>query len=321
MSTLAAPPSSRFGFKSRAGEVIAGIDLSGRTAIVTGAASGIGIETARALATAGATVVLPVRRPEAGQKVAEQINRKLPQPRVRVETMDLASLASVRAFAGRWGERPLHLLINNAGVMALPLQRTVDGFEMQLGVNHLGHFELTRLLTPALRLGAPSRVVAVSSASHLDGDFRYDDPDWRRDPYERFEAYSSSKTAGVLFAVAYSQRYGDEGVFANAVHPGAIITPLGRHVGLWTAIRKGWLGFGKNMPKFKSPAQGAATSVWVATAPELEGVGGRYFEDCREARPWSAEVKFAGVKPYALDRERAERLWQISEQLIDGAKA
>ena len=321
MSTAAPLPAARFGFKSRAEDVIAGIDLRGRRAIVTGAASGIGIQTARALATAGAEVVLPVRRLEAGQKVADRINRRLPQPRVRVEFMDLASLASVRAFAQRWGAQPLHLLINNAGVMALPLQRTVDGFEMQLGVNHLGHFELTRQLTPALLRGAPARVVVLSSAAHLDGDFRFDDPNYERGDYDRFEAYSSSKTAGVLFALAYSQRYASQGVHANAVHPGAIITPLGRHVGLWTAIRKGWLGFGSAMPKFKSAAQGAATSVWVATAPELAGIGGRYFEDCQAALPWSAAVRFSGVQPYALDRQRAERLWQISEQLLDRARA
>lgn len=307
---------SRFSARSTAREIVAGIDLHERRAIVTGGASGIGIETVRALAEAGAEIVLAVRRPEAGQRVADAINRRLPMPRVRVGALDLASLASVRAFVVRESAQPLHLLVNNAGVMACPFARTADGFEMQFGVNHLGHFALTLGLLPALRAAAPARVVVLSSAGHHDADVDLDDPNYERRRYDPFEAYGQSKTANALFAVGLTQRHADDGITASAVHPGAIMTPLGKHVGVWKALRKGWLpGFGG--PRMRSPARGAATSVWLATARELDGIGGRYFEDCAEALPWSPAVKFHGVKPYALDPRRASQLWALSERLLE----
>lgn len=307
---------SAFSARSTARDVVADCDLRGRNAIVTGGASGIGIETVRSLAEAGAEVVIAARRLDAGHRVADAINATLDEPRIRVEALDLANLGSVRAFATRWGVRPLHLLVNNAGIMACPLSRTDDGFEMQLGVNHLGHFALTRCLMPALLAAAPARVVVVSSAGHHDADVDLDDPDYKRRAYDPYQAYGQSKTANVLFAVGLTQRYGSAGVSANALHPGAILTPLGKHVGVLEALRKGWLPY-LGGPKMRSPAKGAATSVWVATAPELDGIGGRYFEDCSEARPWSADVKFSGVKSYALDSTHADEVWKLSERLLE----
>lgn len=307
---------SGFSARSTAREVVARCDLRGRNAIVTGGASGIGTETVRALAEAGAEVMIAVRRVDAGRKVADAINADLPTPRVSVDALDLASLASARAFAARWGARPLHILVNNAGVMACPMSRTDEGFEMQLGVNHLGHFALTRWLMPALLAAAPARVVVLSSAGHHDADVDLSDPNYQRRAYDPYQAYGQSKTANALFAVGLTRRYASAGVTANAVHPGAILTPLGKHVGVWNALRKGWLPY-LGGPKMRSPAKGAATSVWLATAPELAGIGGKYFEDCNEALPWSSAVKFSGVKSYARDPEHADRVWTLSEQLLE----
>jgi NAD(P)-dependent dehydrogenase (short-subunit alcohol dehydrogenase family) len=267
---------SPFGFESTAAEVIAGIDLHDRRALVTGAASGIGVETARALASAGAETVLAAR--------------------------DLAG--------------PLHILVNNAGVMAVPeLRRSPEGHELQFATNHLGHFRLALGLLPALRATGGSRVVSVSSRAHLNSPVIFDDIDFRDRPYDPALAYAQSKTANVLFAVAAARHWGGDGIEVNALHPGAIAdSNLSRYYNPaeLDALRS------SGRYTFKTLAQGAATSVYVATSPRLNGVVGRYFENCQEDTPddpAAAGTDAAGVAAYALDPEAAERLWAVSEQM------
>jgi len=310
---------SPFGTFSTAREVVAGHDLSGRTAIVTGGATGIGVETARALAEAGAEVVIAARKPDLASAAAADINRTARGPGARFEMLDLSSLASVRDFGGRWGERPLDLLVNNAGVMACPLSRTADGLEMQVGTNHFGHFLLGVLLAPALEAGArragrPSRLVSLSSIGHRRSDINWEDPNYLTRPYEKWEAYGQAKTANSLFAVGFHKRYAGRGVTANAVMPGGIMTPLQRHMAREEMVAMGWIDpqTGAVREGFKTPEQGASTSVWAAVGPELEGVGGLYLENCAQAEPWTPEAPFVGVLPHALDPESADRLWDHS---------
>jgi NAD(P)-dependent dehydrogenase (short-subunit alcohol dehydrogenase family) len=304
-----APITTPFGFESTAAEVIAGIDLSGRRAIVTGGASGIGVETARALAGAGAEVTLAVRNVQAGATVAADIGAD----RVRVAPLDLADLASVAAFTAAW-DGPLDLLINNAGVMALPeLQLSAGGWELQLATNHLGHFALALGLHDALA-AAPgeSRIVSLSSRGHLRSPVVFDDPHFAHRPYDRWLAYGQSKTANVLFAVEATRRWAGDGILANAVHPGAIAaTNLSRHMdpSELEALRT------SGAFTYKTIEQGAATSVLVATSPLLDGVGGRYFEDCHEAAVLEGDDLSGaseGVAAYALDPDAAARLWALS---------
>ncbi|MBC7988375.1 MAG: SDR family NAD(P)-dependent oxidoreductase [Luteimonas sp.] len=295
-----------FGRHSTAAEVAAGIDLSGRQAIVTGAASGIGVETARALAGTGAQVTLAVRDVEAGRRVAAEIIAGTDNREVRVMPLDLADRVSIAAFIAAW-EGPLHLLVNNAGVMALPEARTREGWEMQFAINHLGHFALALGLHDALAADGAARIVSVSSSAHQSSPVIFDDLHFAFRPYEPLLAYGQSKTANVLFAVAASARWSRDGIFANALMPGAIATNLQRHLG------------GMKTPEAmrKTPQQGAATSVLLAVSPLLEGVGGRYFVDCNEAEPVSQRTTdMSGVAPYALDPENAERLWEASSRLL-----
>lgn len=300
---------SGFGAQSTALEVVDGIDLTGRTAIVTGGASGIGVETARALVHAGASVLLAVRNPEAGARVAAAINVEIGTERVSVDCLELGSLASVRAFAARWGDRPLSLLINNAGVMACPQGATEDGFETQFGVNHLGHFLLTMLLLPALEKGSPARVIAVSSSAHGMADVDFDDTDFRNRPYDAFRAYGQSKTANALFALEFDRRYRERGIRAFSLMPGVIHTNLGRHV-----PDAGWADI-EHLAK--TVEQGASTSVWAATAPELGGQGGLYLENCAEAEIFVRGMpRGTGVMPYARDPDAARRLWALSEEKV-----
>jgi NAD(P)-dependent dehydrogenase (short-subunit alcohol dehydrogenase family) len=320
MSTRITSP---FGAFSTAREVAAGHDLRGTRAIVTGAATGIGIETARALAEAGAEVVIAARKPDLAQAAATDINTAAKGPGAGFEMLDLSALASVRDFAARWGERPLHLLINNAGVMACPLQRTADGLEMQIGTNHFGHFLLGVLLAPALELGArergrPSRLVSLSSIGHRRSGIHWDDPNYLTRPYDKWEAYGQAKTANALFAVGFEHRHGARGIHANAVMPGGIMTPLQRYLARDEMVAMGWIdaATGRLRDGFKTPEQGASTSVWAALGAELEGLGGLYLEDCQQALPWSNESPWQGVLPYALDREAAERLWALSAQTV-----
>jgi len=309
---------SPFGAKSTAREVVAGHDLSGKVAIVTGAATGIGVETARALALAGAEVIIAARKPELGEEVANQINEEAGMKRASFGMLDLASLEAVRHFAHRWGDRRLNILINNAGVMACPLSRTADGLEMQIGTNHFGHFLLSVLLAPNLVDGAEhsghcSRLVSLSSIGHRRSGVNFEDPNYHDRPYDKWEAYGQAKTANSLFAVGFDKRFRGRGVNANAVMPGGIMTPLQRHMSLGEQRAMGWLDENdKPREGFKSTEQGAATSVWAAVGDELEGIGGLYLEDCNQAVPWSKEQPWVGVMPHALDPEAAERLWAIS---------
>lgn len=314
---------SPFGAFTPAREVVAGHDLTGVTAIVTGAATGIGVETARALAEAGAEVVIAARKPDLAAVAIADINKTAKGPGARFEMLDLSRLASVRAFATRWGDRPLHILINNAAVMACPLDRTHDGLEMQIGTNHFGHFLLGVLLAPALEAGAkqrgkPSRLVSLSSIGHRRSDVNWDDPHYRTRPYDKWESYGQAKTANSLFAVGFHGRFKDRGITANAVMPGGIMTPLQRHLPHEEMVALGWIDetTGKIRDGFKTPEQGASTSVWAAVGPELEGVGGLYLENCAQAAPWTREIPFAGVMPHALDPDSAERLWALSVETV-----
>lgn len=302
---------SRFGAFTPARDVVAGKDLSGLAAIVTGAATGIGIETARALAEAGAEVVIAARKRDIGEAAAKEVGG-------RWEMLDLSSLASVRDFAGRWGTKPLNLLINNAGVMACPQGYTEDGLEMQIGTNHFGHYLLSVLLAPALEAGAkqagkPSRVVSLSSIGHRRATVNFEDPHFRDRPYDKWESYGQAKTANALFAVGFDARFKDRGIRANAVMPGGIFTPLQRHMTEAEKQAMGWIDeTGKPREGFKTPEQGASTSVWAAVGEELEGVGGLYLEDCAQAVDWSNDNPWRGVMPHALDPEAADRLWALS---------
>jgi NAD(P)-dependent dehydrogenase (short-subunit alcohol dehydrogenase family) len=307
---------SAFGPFTDARDVVAGQDLTGKVAIVTGGATGIGIETARALAEAGAEVVIAVRKPDLAETAVADI-AKTAKGKVSWSMLDLSSFKSIRAFAERWGDRPLNLLINNAGVMACPLAYTEDGLEMQIGTNHFGHFLLSVLLAPNLVAGARSgwgsRLVSLSSIGHRRSPVNFDDPNFRHRPYDKWEAYGQAKTANALFAVGFDKRFKDQGVRAFSVMPGGIMTPLQRHLPVEEQVAMGWIDeHGKVRDGFKTPAQGASTSVWAAVGDELDGVGGLYLEDLHEAAPWTKESGWSGVMPHALDPEAADRLWALS---------
>jgi len=309
---------SPFGAYTDARDVVAGHDLEGKVAIVTGGATGIGIETARALAQAGAEVVIAVRKPDLAEAAVADINQTAKGAQASWSMLDLSSFKSIRAFAERWGDKPLNLLINNAGVMACPLAYTEDGLEMQIGTNHFGHFLLSVLLAPNLVAGArqsgkTSRLVSLSSIGHRRAPMNFEDPHFRSHPYEKWESYGQAKTANALFAVGFTQRFKDRGVFANAVMPGGIMTPLQRHLPIEEQRAMGWIDEnGKVRDGFKTTQQGASTSVWAAVGDELEGVGGLYLEDLAQALPWTKEAGWSGVMPYALDPEQADRLWALS---------
>jgi NAD(P)-dependent dehydrogenase (short-subunit alcohol dehydrogenase family) len=311
----ASPITTRFGFDSTAAGVIEGIDLSGQRAIVTGGSSGIGIETARALAGARADVTLAVRDTDAGDRTAADITATTGNAAVHVARLDLVDQASVAAFVADWSG-PLHLLINNAGVMALPsLQLSPDGWEMHFATNHLGHFTLALGLHDALAAAGDARIVSLSSRGHLRSPVVFDDLNFTDRPYDPWLGYGQSKTANVLFAVEATRRWVADGITANAVHPGAIRTNLSRHMDPEELAQLHASG----MYTFKTPEQGAATSVLVATSPQLEGIGGRYFEDCNEApvvEPDSSQSTGSGVAYYAVDPTNAERLWELSQATL-----
>jgi NAD(P)-dependent dehydrogenase (short-subunit alcohol dehydrogenase family) len=298
------------GFASTTDEVTAGRDLSGKVALVTGASSGLGRETARALAAVGARVILAGRDGDKLAAVALQIVQSAPGATVEVGHLDLTSLAQVRQFAREFLETNdrLHLLINNAGVMATPFEHTQDGFELQFGTNHVGHFLLTCLLAPALLCDPPSRIVNLSSGGHMASDIIWDDLNFERQPYDPFIAYGQSKTANILFTVELERRLSGRGVHAYAVHPGLVGTKLGRYMTpevMAQLMEKAKQGGG--MPTRKSLEQGAATSVWAATDPGLEAVGGSYLADCQVSDHHAA---------WAVDPDAAARLWALSEKLV-----
>jgi len=310
-----------FSAATTAAEVVDGLDLAGRRIVVTGGGSGLGLETARALASAGADVTIAVRNPQQGEEAVADIRRSTGSETVQHGLLDLQRRDSLAAFAEAW-QGPLHALVNNAGVMATPETRTPEGWELQFANNHLGHMSLSLALKPALLAGAddagvPSRLVSLSSTGHHYSPVVIDDVMFERRPYDPWSAYGQSKTANSLFAVGVTQRWADEGVLANAVHPGGIMTNLQRHMPEQEILDRGWVDAeGNPNPAFKSPEQGAATSVLVAVSPLVEGVGGRYFEDVEEALPYSEDRPRVGVKAYALDPAAADALWQYSAGLL-----
>ena len=301
-----------FGFSTTAADVASGIDLAGRRAVVTGATSGIGVATARALASTGCEVVLAVRDVAAGERMAKDIATATGNTAVRAAALDLADQGSVAAFVDAW-HGPLHILVNNAGVMACPEQYTTDGWELQLATNHLGHFALATGLHSALAADGDARIVVVSSTGHQSSPVVFDDLNFAFRPYDQWQAYGQSKTANVLFAVEATRRWAGDGITANAVMPGAIYTNLQRHTG--------GRGSGKVPPELiKSVEQGAATSVLLAISPLLDGIGGRYFVDCNETETIDKRSgTLHGVARYALDPANAERLWNVSEALLADA--
>jgi NAD(P)-dependent dehydrogenase (short-subunit alcohol dehydrogenase family) len=311
--TASTPITTPFTAESTAAEVVDGIDLTGRRVIVTGGASGIGIETARALAGAGAEVTLAVRNVEAGQRTAEDIVATTGNKQVLVAPLDLADQASVASFVAAW-DGPLHILVNNAGVMASPLMRTPEGWEMQFATNHLGHFALATGLQGALAGARGARVVSVSSSAHLRAPVVFEDIHFLEREYEPWAAYGQSKTANVLFAVEATKRWADDGITVNALMPGGIRTNLQRYVTDEDLARMRAQS-GSTVVAWKTAEQGAATSVLVATSPLLEGIGGRYFEDCNEAGLNEPGTR-RGVAAYALDPEAAARLWQVSVETL-----
>jgi NAD(P)-dependent dehydrogenase (short-subunit alcohol dehydrogenase family) len=301
---------SGFGATSTADEVLAGLDLAGRLAIVTGGYSGIGLETTRALAKAGVHVVVPARRVEHAREAVAGI------PNVEVGELDLGDLDSVRGFADRFVDagRDIDLLIDSAGIMACPETRVGPGWEAQFATNHLGHFALVARLWPRLVTGGGARVVSVSSAGHRRSDIRWDDL-WFDRGYDKWEAYGQAKTANVLFAVELDRRGRDAGVRAFALHPGGIMTPLQRHLDRGEMVERGWIDEdGNPLVEFKTPGQGAATQVWAATSPQLAGLGAVYLEDCDVAEI-AADEDAPGVRPYAIDPASARRLWSLSAEL------
>ena len=307
-----------FGRDSTADEVLADIDCADRRVLITGASGGLGAETARVLAAKGARVTITARDLVKGRPVAEEIRTTTGTDAVDVMALELSSPSSVRRFAQDYLARHpvLHVLVNNAGVMACPLARTPEGWESQFATNHLGHFLLTGLLAPALRAGAPARVVSLSSSGHRLSPVVFEDIHFEQRAYDKWLAYGQSKTANALFAVELDRRLAPAGVRANAVHPGAIVTELGRHlspedIAALQARSPGGQGF-----QWKSVPAGAATSAWAATAPELDGRGGLYLEDCGIAAPKTARDQLTGYEPYALEPEAAAQLWTISEKMI-----
>ncbi|GAA1223278.1 MULTISPECIES: SDR family NAD(P)-dependent oxidoreductase [Streptomyces] len=303
---------SGFGARSTADDVLEGIDLTGRLALVTGGYSGIGVETTRALAKAGARVVVPARRIGAAQENLAGIEG------VEVAELDLGDLDSVRAFA-EWflaTGRPLDIVIDSAGIMACPETRVGPGWEAQFATNHLGHFALVNRLWPAIEPGG-ARVVSVSSTGHHASPIRWDDVHWRNG-YDKWEAYGQAKTANALFAVQLDRLGQERGVRAFSLHPGGILTPLQRHLPKQEMVERGWIDEEGNLlypEAFKTPQQGAATQVWAATSPQLNGMGGVYLEDCDIAEPAPADGTRVGVKEWATDPEQAARLWALSAEL------
>jgi NAD(P)-dependent dehydrogenase (short-subunit alcohol dehydrogenase family) len=314
MSETQVPLSSGYGATTTAAEVVENVDLRGVIAVVTGGHAGIGIETTRALSSAGATVVVGARAPENARAALAGVHH------VEVAALDLFEPASIESFAGKLlaSGRPVGILVNNAGIMAVPLARDRRGYESHLATNHLGHFQLTARLWPALRLARGARVVCLSSRGHARGGVDFDDPHFERRTYDRYLAYGQSKTANALFALALDARGASRGVHAFSVHPGAVMTETTRAMVSELSedqLRAATAGIGAPST-FKSPAQGAATSVWCAVSKQLEGKGGVFCEDVDIAAAVGPvhDRAVPGVRPWAMDPDLAERLWAKSEE-------
>lgn len=313
--TAQAPISSSFGMRSTALEVIDGIDLSGKTALVTGGYSGLGLETVRALASAGAKVFVAARRPDAAKDDLDGIEGD-----IVILQMDLSDPASIDAFAVELARHTykLDILINNAAIMANPLTRDARGFESQFATNHLGHFQMTARIWPLLKAdGAGARIVVLSSIGHARCGVDLDDPHFDNREYQKWTAYSQAKSANALFAVHLDEIGKAYGIRAFAVHPGGIKTPLQRHLTMDEQIAMGWYKpDGTLVDIFKSTEAGASTSIWCAVSPLLEGEGGVYCEDCNIAAVWAEGMNpYSGVRPHAIDRDAAAKLWTASEEM------
>lgn len=306
------PIASAFGHDSTARDVLSGVDLSGRTAVVTGGYSGLGLETVRALADAGTRVVVPARRPDVARRELAGLDH------VAVGSLDLADQRSVAACADQLLSSlgSIDILIGAAGVMAVPETRVGPGWELQFATNQLGHFALVNRIYPLLKASEGARVISYSSTGHHFSDIHWDDLELR-EGYDKWVAYGQSKTATSLFAVELDRLGEDDGVRAFAVHPGGILTPLQRHLSREEQIGFGWFDEDGNAnPIFKTPEQGASTGVWAATSPALDGVGGVYCEDCNVAAIVGPDDRgIRGVMPYAVDPDAARRLWSISAEL------
>ena len=310
----------RFDSQSTTDQVLDGIDLSGKVAIVTGASGGLGAETARALAARGAAVTLTARDTAKAEQVAESIRAAHPAAKLAVRALALDRPDSVRAFAKGWlaENRVLHLLLNNAGVMACPLARTPEGWEMQFATNHLGHFLLTALLAPALRAAGGARVANTSSGGHRMSPVVFEDIHFERRPYDKWASYGQAKSANVLHAVELDRRLSAHGVRAFGVHPGMIVTELGRHLtpdDIKQLQSRAKDRSSSGLATWKTPPQGAATQCWAVTAPELAGRGALYLEDCQVSGTTPPQGSL-GAEGWALDPEAAQRLWSLSEQTL-----
>ncbi len=310
-----------FGYRTTALEVVQGVSLFGKHAIVTGGYSGIGLETARALAAAGASVTIACRDLDRAIATATELTQSVGREPIQAMQLDLSSQASVAAFAEQYRSQhdQLHILVNNAAVMACPYSTTVDGFEMQFGTNHLGHFALFMSLLPILRAAHGARVVSLSSTGHFRSPVVFDDIGFERRAYDPWDAYGQAKTACALTAIGIQQRYAAEGIEAYAVHPGGIMTALQRHMTAESIQRRGWVDAEGNVnERFKTVEQGASTSVWAATSPALTGRGGQYLADCSEVVIHDeAPADLTGVMRYAVDPAQADRLWELSLAMLD----
>lgn len=315
MTTAQVPIASPFGLRSTAAEVVAGIDLSGKVALVTGGYSGLGLETVRALAGAGARVFVAARRPEVAAKDLESVRGD-----VTILRLDLSDPGSIDAFAIDLGGRTtrLDILINNAAMMACPLARDARGYESQFATNHLGHFQMTARIWPLIRVaGAGSRVVSLSSIGHARAGVDLADPHFAHREYDKWVAYGQAKSANALFALHLDTLGAPHGIRAFSVHPGGIKTPLQRHLTMEEQIAMGWYDKdGNPNPLFKSVEAGAATSIWCAVSPLLEGLGGVYCEDCNIAKLWEEGMSpYCGARPHITDHATAAALWTASEAM------
>ena len=317
------PITSVFGPRSSALDAIQGINLGHHHAVVTGGASGLGLETSRALAAAGASLTLAVRNTDQGQAVAAELRAIYPEAQISVAQLDLADLPGVQRFAADWLQtgRPLDILINNAAIMACPLTRTAQGWEAQFATNHIGHFSLTTALLPALlKAGSATgdaRVVCLSSSGHKIAGVDFDDIHFERRDYNKWKAYGQAKSANALMALGLHLKYAGQGITANAVHPGGIMTGLQKFLPIEEMRALGWLKTDDTpLDIFKTPEQGAATSVWAATAPALKGKGGLYLEDCQQGLPAEPSNRVSGFSPHIADAGNALRLWDVSSAMI-----
>ena len=315
MTTVQAPINSPFGMRSTAAEVIAGIDLSDKVALVTGGYSGLGLETVRALAGAGAKVFVAARRPEVAAKDLEGVAGD-----VTILKLDLSDPASIDAFAADLAAHTakLDILINNAAIMACPLARDARGYESQFATNHLGHFQMTARIWPLIRAaGAGARVVSLSSIGHARGGVDLADPHFEKREYDKWIAYGQAKSANALFALHLDVIGAAHGIRAFSVHPGGIKSPLQRHLTMDEQIAMGWYDKdGNPNPLFKSVEAGAATSIWCAVSPLLEGQGGVYCEDCNIAKLWEEGMDpYSGARPHITNRDDAATLWAASEAM------